>query len=762
MRQAKIIIHYQSSSSHLSKAPAEAGRAEDVVRCVANLEHKGIVGNISFDSSHVLYKKGKGYTYEVKFMGLGKPKRKRFTVYKLSGVNAKSECYQVTNPEGKYIVVKIPPQPITEIYAYLDAVVHERILAKKLLELGIKVVVPCVSSVMRHLHKFDSAKSMSSSEIEDAYMEVLRNPENKFIEHFKIGSSFVFFMEFLDEPFLGKVVREFYHEELLVKIKKDNVERDFNLIHKDDRLAFLSDYKNIDTKQSLNEIYSGLRETYESFCIRVDSLLKEFSLSLDPSRRRDFFIANTLGELIDESSFLEISNFDNFDKKMLLGRLNSLINTTVRSSASFKRYSEILDREVNWLAFKYSSRKMKMIGNNLLALLVKLEEMGLVLRDLKVDNLFIADVENMELGVIDLETGGDIGSGNIEGIVPAGMPSNMTVSNLLFVSQLKNLYGESNVGEILHIQDWYATIAMMFEANIGLTLFDDARDYILNLNMEIDTRVANNYCDFVRNNPDVEVTSEMIEKFFYLSDEEIKGHSWQFWALARRDLKKKSLEYRFELKEIKYCMPDALKRKFFDKIDMKLKRIQDDYRSYKLSDTSIEYLNKPTTTIDILKQNLALKERLYLAKKANHSITEKKKLKLAIEIEIYKKCIRLKQKENLLNKNKYLLNQEQISAFDLFPIMLDFIIEVMCQDEWHKYRPKVIGSSIGREGKNKQRIGAAGGWKSTIIPTKEELAQWTRKSREFGLKNRGFYGPSVMPSFDVRRNDDEKTLKKSI
>lgn len=609
---------------------------------------------------------------------------------------------------------------------------------------------------MKHLHKFDFAQSMSSCETEDAYMEILRIPKNKFIKHFKIGSSFVFFMEFLDEPFLGKVVREFYNKELLVKIKNDIVERDFNLIHKDDRLAFLSDYKNIGTKQSLNEIYSGLRETYESFCSRFDSLLKEFSLSLDQSKKRDFFIANILGELIDESSFLKINNFD---EKFLSSRLNSLINATIWNSASFKRYSEILDREVNWLAFKYSSRKMKMIGNNLLALLVKLEEMGLVLRDLKVDNLFISDLENMELGVIDLETGGDIGSESIEGIVPAGMPSNMTVSNLLFVNQLKKIYGESNVGEILHIQDWYATIAMMFEANIGSTLFDDARDYILNLNMEIDARVANNYCDFVRNNPGIEVTSEMIEEFFYLSDEEIKGHSWQFLALARRDLKKKCLEYRIKLKEIKYCLPDTLKRKISNKIEIKLKRIQDDYRNYKLSDTSIEYLNK--STIDVLKQNLALKERLYITKKTNLSLKDKKRLKLTVEIEIYKNCIRLKQKEKSLNKKIYLLNQEQISAFDLFPIMLDFVIEVMCRDEWHKYRPRVIGSFIGREGKNKQRIDAADGWKSTIIPTKEELAQWARKSREFGLKTRGF-GPPVMVSFDARRNDDEKTLKKSI
>lgn len=763
MQETKILIRYQSSNSHhFSQAPAEAGRSEEVVRCVANLVQKGIVKNISFNSSHALHQKGKGYTYEVKYVRSGRPRRKRFTVYRLSVIHAKSECYQVTDPHGEYIVVKIPPQPITDIATYLEAVVHERILAKKILELGIKVVVPCISSVMRHLHKLESVDSLSFCEIENAYMEILRTPGNKFVEHFKIGDSFVFFMQFLDEPFLGKIVRDFYQQDLLINIKMDHIKRDFNLIHKHDRLSFISEYKNIGTKQSVNDIYRALTETYATFIIGIDSLSKEFSLPFDHAKKRDLFVANVIGKSIDKSSFAEMKKSVNTNIELLISKLNKLINETTRSSTPFMRYLEILDQEAHWLAFKHSSQKMKMIGNNLLALLAKLEETGLVLRDLKVDNLFITDLENMELGIIDLETGGYIGSGNIEGIVPAGMPGNMTVSNLLFVKQLQNIYGDGKVGEILHIQDWYATIAMMFETAIGIPLFDDARDYILNINREIDEKVANNYCDFIRNNPGVEITSEMIENFFMLSDEKIKGHTWYFFALAKRDFKKKSVEYSFKLKGILYCIPNALKQKISAHLDFNLKRIQDDYRNYKLTDISGDSLDMSNLSIDILKKNLALKEQLYNTNKANPSINEASKIKLAVEIDTYKDYISLKQKENLLNKKKYVLYQEQISAFALFPIMLDLIIEVMCQDEWRKYSQKFTTSSNGEEWQNKQMTGDAADWKSTIVPTREELANWMKKSREFGFNKSGVRCPSSRLAFDARRNDDEKTLKNSI
>ena len=716
MSEPQSINHYHSPPTHnLPQTPADAGRVKDVVRCVASFFQKGVVGQITLISSHELFKTGKGFTYEVKFLRGDRTLKRRFTVYRLGGTHSKSQCYQVTDPKGKYLVVKIPPQSITDINTYLMAVTHERRLAQKLFELGIKVVVPCVSTVMKHLHKLDFPKKTSPYEIEDAYSNLLRLSGNKYIEQFQIGGKYVFFMEFLDEPFLGKVVREFYNKEMLANLQREYFERDLILLNNHDRIGFMTEYKHIGTMKFLYEIYSGLHETFENFCMKVDSTLSLYSISLGLGKKKEWFVASSLGKLIDEYSFLEHWDLDYGDKSLIVNRLNSLLNQTVECSDIFKRYLEILNQEAHWTAFKDSAGKMRMIGNKLLILLVMLEQMGLVLRDLKVDNLFIADDENMELGVIDLETGGYIGSGNVEGIVPAGMPSNMTISNLLFISQLKRIYGEEKVSTILHMQDWYATISMMFETIIGSILFDEARNYILKMNQEIDQKLGMNYSDFVRNNPEASVTPDMIESFFSLSDEIIKGHTWQFWNIAHQNLKRKCLQHKTKLKKIKYVLPLELTRRFTCNIEEELKDIQDKYSSYKMTAASIEYFNKPTTTIAVLQNNLVIKEQLYAVKKNHPSTKYNAKVKLAHEIDIYKACIIQKQKEELLITQKKLLNQEHISAFDLFPIMLHLITRVMCQDEWFKYSPESLSISNGTKYIDSQSMIPAGSWKSTLI-----------------------------------------------
>lgn len=730
------------------------------MRCVANLVQKGRVKGIFYNSSHALYKKGMGYTYEVDFVRAGRSRRRRFTVYKLSGIHAKSDCYQVTDPYGEYIVIKIPPQPIAEIDAYLDAVIHERILARKLSGLGVKVVVPCVSPVMRHLYKFEAAEKMSPGELEDAYMQLLRTPGNEYAQYLKIGGTFVFFLEFLEEPFLGNIVREFYHKELLENIKKDHIERDIELIHNDDRRAFLGEYKDVGTKQVINEIFDGLMQSYRTFSGTIDALSAEYSLQLEYSKRRDLFIAKIMGRTIDEPFLLTLPDMDQASYKRITDQLNDLIISPVHASPAFTRYNEILEQEVNWLAFKYSSLKVQKIGDNILALLAKLEEMGLVLRDLKVDNLFITDIENMELGVIDLETGGEIGAGATEHLVPAGMPGNMTVSNLLFVRQLRSIYGLASVEEILHVQDWYATVAMIFEAVAGLTLFDEARDYIIKIIKEIDEKVAINYCNFKHDNPGVELSQDLIETFFMLSDEEIKGHTWNFFALAKRDLKKKSFTYGPRLKKIKFRIPDRLKRKILDKIEKQCKRAEHEIHSFRLTDISGEYLDVLNTPIHVLKNNLLLKQQLHATFKTNPSIIETKIAELAGEVDAYQRFIALKQKEILLNKKKCLLSQEQISALALFPIMLDFIIEIMCREEWQQYRPKL---SPARHGvKNKRTIDAAADWKSAFVPTKNELSGWLQASRQIGINNLGLYSPSLVLPAAAERDDEKKTVKKSF
>ncbi|MFH0781892.1 MAG: hypothetical protein V2B20_08065 [Pseudomonadota bacterium] len=620
------------------------------------------------------------------------------------------------------MVVKIPPHPITDINTYLTAVTRERKLAKKIFDIGIKVVVPCVSSVMKHLHHLRSAKKMSAEEVETAYLGVLRRSGDKYAEQFKIGGRFAFFMEFLDEPFLGKVVREFYNKEMLINLKREYFDRDLLLLHNHDRSGFMRQYKHIGSMAYVNEIYRGLRKSFNFFCEQVDSLPSVHSSPLGLLTKMDWFVANSLGKLSDDSSFQKHCKANYGDKSLTVYKLNTLLDQPTEKS-ELQRYLDILTKEAHWTAFKYGTGRMRLIGNNLLMLLVMLKKMGLVLRDLKVDNLFIADDENMELGVIDLETGGYVGAEKIEGIVPAGMPSNMTLSNLLFVDQLKRIYGEKKVSTILHMQDWYATLSMMFETNIGSILFDDAHKYILKINREIDEKLGLNHSEFVRNNPDVRVTPTMIESFFSLSDEDIKGHTWRFWTLAQENLLQKCTEHRSKLQEIEYEVPSELKIIFLDYIEGELQHIQDKYSSYRLTAASIAYLNQPTTTIDVLQNNLALKEQLFVAKTNQRPTRCKMKSRLAQEIDIYKACILQKQKEVALIKRKNILNKQQISAFELFPIMLDCIIRAMCQDDWFKYSREAASISSEKKYTSCCSILPTKGWKSTIFISKDKLVQ---------------------------------------
>ena len=116
-----------------------------------------------------------------------------------------------------------------------------------------------------------------------------------------------------------------------------------------------------------------------------------------------------------------------------------------------------------------------------------------------------------------------------------------------------------------------------------------------------------------------------------------------------------------------------------------------------------------------MQNNLEIKEQLYAVKKKHQSTKYNTKVKLAQEIDIYKACIIQKQKEEVLIAKKNLLNQEHISAFDLFPIMLHLITKVMCEDAWFKYSPEALSISNGTKYIDSQSMIPAGSWKSTLI-----------------------------------------------
>jgi serine/threonine protein kinase len=717
-----VFHYYRHFSQDVLPTPVDGGRVKEVVLCVAKLVQKGKISRIQLMGCHEFFRRGQGHTYEIHFQYGSRTLRRRFTAYRLNGVHSKSECYQVSDPHGRYLVVKIPPQPITDFAAYLKEVEHERSLAEKLLTLDIKVVVPCVGAVMRHVHPLKDAEVLLRGEAEHRHLEMLLQSGDKYADCFRVNGSFVFFMEFLDEPFLGRVVRDFYDRELLDTLQRQTFEKDVKLLADRDRLTFVADHQHIGSRHGLEILFAGLRRQLNDFCRQVDSVFASCSVFVGSRQKQEWFIRRALGEKVSGAEFFRTWQPENGDSEVLATRLDEVLGQELGEAGAMPRYVQLLQREARQSAFGYASSRMRKIGEKLLQLLAALEKIGLVLRDLKVDNLFIADDE-MEVGLIDLETGGDVSTGHIEGIVPAGMPSNMTLSNLLFVEQLRRIYGESGVGTILHLQDWYATIAMMFEISIGITCFDEARHFILMLNQEIDQRFAHNYREFLAKHPDIKIDSTLIEEMFALPDEEIKGYTWQFWQLARRNLAAQCREHRRQLVELSYTLPPAIKKRLISNIEKTLTRTRQHYVHLSSQSKSVEALNHPQTTLADLQYHLILKEDHYCSRMSALSPEDQQRRLLGKEIEVYRGCIALKEKEALLASRMKLLHRRKITAFDLFPIMLDHVAGTMCRDEWRKCSRKL--PQPGQRAK-KSEEGAADnsiGWKSTVIPTKEEPAQ---------------------------------------
>lgn len=716
-----VVDYYRQFSHDAVLAPSNSGRVKAVVLCVAKLFQKGQISRILHKGCHDIFRKGQGHTYEVHFQRGSRTLRRRFTAYRLNGVHCKSECYQVNDPHGHYLVVKIPPQPISDFEAYLKAVVHERGLAEKLLTLGIKVVVPCVGAVMRHVHPFTEAANLSHSEIERRYLEMLRHSGDRYAECFRVNGGFAFFLEFLDAPFLGRVVRDFYDREMLDNLQRQCFERDLKLMGERDRLTFLGLHLHGGSRRGLEMLFAGVRRQFLEFSRQIDAVFAASSVAVGSWQKQQWFMHRALGEAVDGEEFFQDWQAEDGDRQALSRQLGVVLGQELAESGAIPRYRQMLQRQARWSAFRYGFARMRKIGNKLLELLAALDKMGLVLRDLKVDNLFIVDDE-MEIGVIDLETGGDIGTGSLEGIVPAGMPGNMTLSNLLFVEQIRRLYGEDQVVNILHLQDWYATISMLFETNLGTICFDEARQYILMLNGEIDQRFTSSYREFLTRNPGAKIDAALIERLFALPDEEVKGHTWQFWQLARRNLTSKCREHKQQLEEIAYTLPPAIKQTLVGGIESALHHARERYLEQSGQSLAAEALSHPKTTLADLQYNLVLKEDQYNSRMASLPAGDERRRRLGKEIDVYRNCIAIKQEEAVLQTRHKLLQGQTITAFDLFPIMFEHIATVMCRDQWRLCSRKFLHPKA-KEKEAGPSIGLSQAWRSTVIPTKEELEQ---------------------------------------
>jgi serine/threonine protein kinase len=222
-----------------------------------------------------------------------------------------------------------------------------------------------------------------------------------------------------------------------------------------------------------------IEKLYARYESELKELAKQFKISssLSQNQTKKWFLTHLVGNRVTEVE-------KGFDAQFII-ELNKLVDSLISENyAAIKSCRENITKSIHQSAFTQNKAYMEGIITNLLELLAHLKRTRVAMRDLKPDNLlvagnkekypsFLAYPKEYKIGLIDVETAAIYSSsGNRTMRQPplGGTPQYATVSHLFTNLQLNNFY--KNLGMILHLQDWYAVVAMIYRTVTGLPLFE--------------------------------------------------------------------------------------------------------------------------------------------------------------------------------------------------------------------------------------------------------------------------------------------------
>lgn len=356
---------------------------------------------------------------------------------------AKSKCFYVIYDD--HMVVKVPQNPITDFNQYIKSIKAEKKIADILAPR--ECLAPKVSLVLKRIPAFVSAIGEEAKQDEQKCIEgLIRFP--KFQKFLKIGNSFAFFMDLSKYYFLGHILEE---------------------IHDADK-EFEKEIKNHpDMIWSPNAFEDRYGKNTAQLCVSLQNAFNLFDKQMiDPklaSYQKKEWFADAL--LWDESA-------DN-QKEMPVVAAVMLKKIKIEYKDTFEKYKQCITDFTQELSFNQNKSQIEKICANLLDLLAWLGAKHVAMRDLKPENLlvvgksstyphFLKSAKTFQIGLIDVETAAYANpETRMADQPPLGWtPWYATPSHMFTNEILEQLY--ENMPYILHLQDWQATIVMIFEA----------------------------------------------------------------------------------------------------------------------------------------------------------------------------------------------------------------------------------------------------------------------------------------------------------
>jgi serine/threonine protein kinase len=403
-------------------------------------------------------------TYEMRVMQGNEWSSRRMSIGLLGqGGGSRSKCFYVIF--DSHLVLKIPSVPIPDFSTYHQQVEAEGHIVARLAPR--ECIVPRIGVILKAVHTFPGSDHLSEEALEKKYVQLVKS-DPSFQQYLKIGPSFAFFMDLSKHFFLSATLDELHRgDQRLVSEALKNPDLLW------DQHGFVCRYG-----EEASSVCQKLQEAYYRSEIRMRQLVNQASVSQEVSdfEFKEWYLTHLAGEKIDQDA-QELPH-------ELIERINRhLFNVVKNHRPSVEQYRRRVSRYIHETRFLQNRLHLENLVVNTLSLLDWINAKNLSLRDLKPENLFVAgdpnnyphflnDTMRFSIGLIDVETAVVVDA-DAPGQIPqpqlAGTPLYATPTHLLPNAILEEVYGD--VREILLMQDWYATIAIIFKIVSGENLF---------------------------------------------------------------------------------------------------------------------------------------------------------------------------------------------------------------------------------------------------------------------------------------------------
>ncbi len=478
---------------------------------------------------------GPNTVYELQIKHRGDWMRRRMSIGPLGEeAGSKSKCFYVIY--DVHLVVKIPAKPISEFEYYIESIKKEGEIVDKLAPK--ECIIPRVSVLLNLIHKLPDSSHLSTEKLEEKYVAWLRH-HTDYQKNLKIKNTFVFFMDFSKYYFLGHIVDHLHDvKDAFAKEIIENAETIF------DNQKFRGRYGK--PKESIG---IEIRQVYYKCEAAIRQFLTDSGVTSNDSmfRIQSWFLAHLAGKAV--------SSKESGLSKNLVHELNLLIELNfTKHMDAIKAYRNTITAYAHRIRFVQNKPQMAGIITNLLDLLAWLRTKQIAMRDLKPDNLLVAgnpskyplflmNADEYELGIIDVETAVDFEpkkNHKVKQPLLGGTPFYATPSHFFSNVVLSKSFHDLN--KILHLQDWYATLVMIFKTVTGELMFQ---------------HTARLFAD-IRNKIKFGQMEGMLE------NEIVADVSRAFWRSALLEFQTKMNQKENLLKSIFFSVPDTAKHMFRD------------------------------------------------------------------------------------------------------------------------------------------------------------------------------------------------------